>query len=86
MVCRKDGREGERERETICVRFLNQYCVCTCFARARWISMEQNRGKWDLTKMREKVRSVGSDTELLMIVTYMGVWLSLATRHDVTPG
>lgn len=41
--------------------------------------------KVGFNKTRERVRSIGRATELLMIVTYMGVWLSLATRHDVTP-
>lgn len=33
---------------------------------------------------REKIKGKGEP--LLMIVTYTAVWLSLATRHDVTPG
>lgn len=67
--------------------------VCALVLR-RWIRMEQNSdtvkgsksvGKVWFKRTRERVRSIRRSTELLMIVTYMGVWSSLATRHDVTP-
>lgn len=58
----------------------------------RIASLGQNTSQKENSKKGSRERGIREGQKergiraLLMIVTYTAVWLSLATRHDVTPG